>query len=71
MVIRLTSLWKHRSDRRQKPALLAVILPEPLASEVLELLRIGKRVEAVKLTRARTGLGLLPAVKAVDALACD
>ena len=46
-----------------------VILPEPLASQVRDLLREGRRVEAVRVTRQRTGLNLLPAVRAVDALA--
>jgi len=45
-----------------------VVLPEPLAAEVRRLLAGGERIEAVKLTRRRTGLNLLPAVRAVDAL---
>ena len=45
----------------------AVILPEPLASEVRALLAAGRRVEAVRRVRQRTHLGLLPAVLAVDA----
>lgn len=44
------------------------MLPEPLAAEVRRLLAGGERIEAVKLTRRRTGLNLLPAVRAVDAL---
>ena len=44
-----------------------VILPEPLASQVRQLVAQGKRVDAVRLVRHRTGLGLLPAVLAVDA----
>ena len=46
-----------------------VLLPEPLAGEVRALLRDGKHVEAVALVRRRTHLNLLPAVKAVDAIA--
>ncbi len=47
---------------------IAVILPEPLAGEVRSLLAAGERIEAVRRVRARTHLGLLPAVLAVDAL---
>ena len=46
---------------------IAVILPEPLASEVRALLAADQRIEAVRLVRRRTHLGLLPAVLAVDA----
>lgn len=46
----------------------AVLLPEPLASEVTDLLGRGERIEAVKLVRRRTGLTILPAVRAVDAI---
>ena len=49
----------------------AVLLPEPLASEVRELLAADRRVEAVRRVRQRTHLGLLPAVLAVDAVADD
>lgn len=45
-----------------------VVLPEPLASEVRGLLAAGKRVEAVQLTRQKTKINLLPAVRAVDAM---
>lgn len=47
---------------------LIVLLPEPLVSQVRGLIADGKRVQAVKLTRQRTGINMLPAVKAVDAL---
>lgn len=47
---------------------LTVLLPDPLAGQVRELMGQHKRVEAVRLTRKRTGLNLLPAVRAVDAL---
>lgn len=43
-----------------------VILPEPLATEVRNL--AADRTAAVRLVRQRTGLNLLPAVRAVDAL---
>lgn len=46
-----------------------VVLPEPLAGQVRALLAAGKRTEAVKLTREQTLLTLVPAVRAVDALA--
>jgi hypothetical protein len=50
---------------------IAVILPEPLASEVRALLDEGQRVQAVRLVRERTHLNLLPAVLAVDAVGPD
>ena len=46
----------------------AVVLPEPLASEVRALLAAGRRVEAVRRVRQRTHLGLRPAVLAVDSV---
>ena len=45
-----------------------VILPEELADDVRPLLAEGDRIEAVRLVRQRTGLGIRPAVLAVDAL---
>ena len=48
--------------------LMPVILPDALADEVRPLLTRGERIEAVRLVRQRTGLGILPAVLAVDAL---
>lgn len=63
--LRRTGLF--RREPRPEPDLV-VVLPEPLASRVRELLRQGRRVDAVKLTRERTGINLLPAVRAVDAL---
>lgn len=41
---------------------------EPLTAEVSRLLADGKRIEAIKLVRERTGLGLTLAVRAVDAV---
>ncbi len=49
----------------------AVLLPEPLAGQVRTLLADGRQIEAVRLIRRRTGLPLLPAVRAVDALAAE
>lgn len=46
----------------------AVLLPEPLRSQVLDTLSREGEVAAVRLTRERTGLNLLPAVRAVRAL---
>lgn len=46
----------------------AVLLPEPLASEVRALLASDQYVEAVRRVRERTRLNLLPAVLAVDAV---
>lgn len=48
-----------------------VVLPEPLASQVRSLLADGKRLEAVRLTRQKTKINLLPAVRAVDAIGLD
>ena len=46
----------------------AVVLPEPLASEVRALLADDQHIEAVRRVRQRTHLGLRPAVLAVDAV---
>ena len=46
---------------------LAVLLPQPLRSEVVRLRDGGKQVAAVRLVREQTGIGLLPAHKAVQA----
>jgi hypothetical protein len=46
----------------------AVLLPEPLASEVRALLAADQYVEAVRRVRQRTRLNLLPAVLAVNAV---
>ncbi len=46
----------------------AVLLPEPLASEVGTLLAADQYVEAVRRVRQRIHLGLLPAVLAVNAI---
>ncbi|MDP9389817.1 MAG: hypothetical protein M3P89_00095 [Actinomycetota bacterium] len=46
----------------------AVLLPEPLASEVGTLLAADQYVEAVRRVPQRTHLGLLPAVLAVNAI---
>ena len=48
-----------------KPDMVAVLLPEPLASEVDELLSQDEEIKAIRLVRERTGLGLLPAHNAV------
>jgi hypothetical protein len=60
--------WGRRDA--QEPAV-AVILPEPLAGQVRALLAAGERIQAVRLVRRRTDLTLLPAVRAVDAVAAD
>jgi len=46
----------------------AVLLPEPLRSEVRTLLAADQYVEAVRLVRQRTHLNLLPATLAVNAV---
>ena len=48
--------------------LVAVDLPEPLATEVRALLAADDRVHAVRLVRQHTRLGLLPALRAVEKL---
>ena len=45
----------------------AVLLPQPLRSEVVRLRDAGTEVDAVRLVREQTGLGLVPAVRAVRA----
>jgi hypothetical protein len=60
--------WPWRRREPEEPAV-TVILPEPLAGQVRGLLSAGQRIEAVRLVRRRTDLNLLPAVRAVDALA--
>ena len=49
-----------------EPDMVAVLLPEPLDSEVDELLSQDEEVKAIRLVRERTGLGLLPARNAVE-----
>ncbi len=44
-----------------------VLLPQPLRSQVVHLRDGGGKVAAVRLVREQTGLGLLPAVLAVQA----
>lgn len=55
--------WK---SLKVDPDPVAVLLPEPLATEVRAL--APDRTAAIRLVRQRTGLNLLPAVRAVDAL---
>lgn len=55
--------WRRGED---KP-LTAVLLPEPLRTEVLVAARRDGEVAAVRLVRKQTGIGLLPAVLAVRA----
>jgi hypothetical protein len=46
----------------------AVVLPEPLATDVRGLLVRDRYVDAVRLVRQRTHLNLMPAVLAVNAV---
>ncbi len=46
----------------------AVVLPEPLATDVRGLLGSDRYVDAVRLVRQRTHLNLMPAVLAVNAV---
>lgn len=45
---------------------MAVLLPEPLGAEVDVLVAQGREVDAIRLVRRRTDLGLLPAHRAVQ-----
>lgn len=49
-------------------SLLPVLLPEPLETDARRLVAEGKHYEAVRLVRARTGIGLAAADRAVRAL---
>lgn len=49
--------------------MVAVDLPEPLATEVGALLEAGDKVAAVRVVREKTGLTLLPAHRAVQKIA--
>lgn len=48
---------------------LGVAAPAPEEPEVVRLLELGKRIEAIKVYRERTGLGLAEAKGAVDEIA--
>ena len=58
--------WPKSFKFDDKPV--AVLLPEPLASEVRALLSADDYYEAVRRVRQRTHLNLLPAALAVNAL---
>lgn len=58
--------WPKSFGFDAKPV--AVLLPEPLASEVRDLLAGDDYVEAVRRVRQRTHLNLLPAALAVNAV---
>lgn len=62
---RLRSRWSAVRVPADPPV--TVLLPEPLRSAVVRLRDDGRSVDAVRLVRERTGLGLLPAHKAVQA----
>ena len=65
------SLRRAWARRTAPPALVPVLLPEPLQSEVRRLLAEAGEVAAVRRVRAQTGIGLLPAVLAVRAVGAD
>ncbi len=56
---------------RIDPDPVAVLLPEPVRSQVLQAHARAGTVEAVRVTRQRTGLDLRSAVRAVQALVGD
>ncbi|MEV4419162.1 hypothetical protein AB0L40_04205 [Patulibacter sp. NPDC049589] len=62
MLVRHLRAWLH-------PVHEPVLLAEPLRTEVVELLRGGKAIEAMKITNRRTGIGLAATKRAVDAVA--
>jgi hypothetical protein len=62
-----SSLVGVKADRDPVP----VILPEPVRGQVVQHLRDGDEVTAVRLVRRRTGLDLLSAVRAVRAVEDD
>ena len=45
---------------------MAVLLPQPMRSDVVRLREAGQTAEAVRFVREQTGLGLLPAFMAVQ-----
>jgi hypothetical protein len=56
--------WFRRSRAPKRP-LVPVLLPEPLGTEVDELLRRDEQIKAIRLVRERTGLDLKAAYAAV------
>ena len=61
-------LWELlRGVRTPAAPPVAVLLPEPLRSQVVALRDGGDEVAAVRRVREQTGIGLLPAVLAVRA----
>lgn len=60
--------WAMRGLRVPMDPEVTVVLPDPLATEVRRLLETGDEVAAVRLTRLKTGMNLVPAVRAVRAL---
>jgi hypothetical protein len=63
--------WPKKWEWTADEVPIAVLLPEPLATEARALLAAGDRIGAVRRVRQRTHLTLLPAVLAVDALRGD
>lgn len=59
-------LWPRSVEFDDEPV--AVLLPEPLASEVRALLADDDYVEAIRRVRQRTHLGILPAAWAGNAV---
>ncbi len=60
---RLARLWSGPQVPSVPPV--TVLLPQPLRSQAVRLRELGEEVEAVRLVREQTGLGLLPAFFAV------
>ncbi len=61
---RVARLWSNPLVVPDLPPV-TVLLPQPLRSEVVRLREIGDEVEAVRLVREQTALGLVPALFAV------
>jgi hypothetical protein len=64
--IRTVRFWPKSLRFDRDPV--AVVLPEPLATDVRRLLVSDRYVDAVRLVRQRTHLNLMPAVLAVNAV---
>lgn len=60
---RLARLWSGPQVPSVPPV--TVLLPQPLRSQAVRLRELGEEVEAVRLVREQTALGLLPALFAV------
>jgi ribosomal protein L7/L12 len=56
-------------SRSEEEPQVAVALPPELAAEVAGLVAKDRLIDAIKLVRRRTGLGIVPAKRAIDKIA--